>query len=136
VDSAPLKMWWNSGGQQILDRVGNAERRFNVVVDAHLGDVAGLAACDELAAATSSASDLIAAHPCPDDEAQGLITTVLSAYTQVAHLMGVAVSATGPDRDRDREAIIARVNLLRQQIVTTSARLPARILEILGAEAG
>ena len=132
MESTPLKMWWNGGGRQILERVGQAERRFNVVVDNRLGDIAGLAACDELTVAIRSASELIDALPCPDDEAQDLILAVLGAYAQVAHLMSVAVAATGPDR----EAITARVNLLRQRIVTTSTRLPARILEILGAEAG
>lgn len=125
-----MMAWWQNEGKATLDLVGDAERRFSAVVDGNLGDVAGLAACDGLTAATQAASASLSAHPCPDDEAERLIVGVLDAYGQIAELMSVVVS----DPTADEDAAFDKVKALHAEIVKNSERLPDRIDELLAGD--
>ena len=105
-----------------------AERRFAAVIDNRLGDIAGLAACDELTAATDAGVRALDSCPCPDQEAELLIEACLHAYSQVAQLMRDAVSASSENQD----VAIQKVAQLHGEVLRDSARLTERIEEILG----
>jgi len=69
----------------------------------------------------------VSAHPCPDDEAQELITALLNAYGRMANLMVAAFSEPTAG-----EALVAgQMAVLHTEILATSKRLPERIDELL-----
>jgi len=121
-----VALWWDKGGKALLELVGEAQRRFAVVSDHEIGDNEGLVASDELSAASYIGLARHDAHPCPDLEAEILISTCLHSYSQVADLMRDALSTGVGDRDSMR-----KLSVLHDQIERDFARLSERIEELL-----
>ncbi len=119
-----IREWWFAGGEATLDLVAVAERRFRALAESHRHD---LASSDALAAATLSALASVSANPCPDHEAQALITSLLNAYGRVANLTVSALS----DSTTSEDDVAGQMAALQTEIMAGSKRLPERIDELL-----
>jgi hypothetical protein len=122
-----LNGWWKVARDHVAI-LAAAERRFSVAVDERLSDDAGLAACDELLAATSEVLVWLDTHPCPDGQANADLHSYIEGYKEVAVVMR---SAVGAMTEEEQTATLARVHAIHEQIKQNGRSLSTRIDELL-----
>lgn len=122
-----LNNWWVVARDH-LAILAAAERQFSIVVDERLSDDAGLAACDELLAATGEVLMWLDAHPCPDGQANAHLHSCIEGYKEVAVVMR---STVGAITEAEEAATLARVHAIHEQIKEEGRNLSQRMEELL-----